>query len=68
MFDASSYWWQRRHTIKYGELWKKIRNLIRQKSNKSDNHDEIYMKIKFNSDDDLPLRKMIELYNMVNSF
>ena len=32
---------------------KKVRNLIRSKTNKSSNYDEKFMKIKFNSDDDL---------------
>ena len=31
----------------------------------NDNHDEKYMKIKFNSGDDLPLKKTLELHNMV---
>ena len=38
---------------KYEELWNKIRDIIRSKSNNSDNYDEKYMKIKLNSDDDL---------------
>ena len=43
---------------KYEELWDKIRNLIRSTSNNSDDYDNKYMKIKFNSDDDdLPLKK-----------
>ena len=33
--------------------------------NNSDNSDEKYMKIKFNADDNLPLRKTLEFYNMV---
>ena len=35
----------------------KIRDLIRSITNNSENHDEKYMKIKFNSDDDLLLKK-----------
>ena len=35
---------------KYGELWSKIRVLIRSLTNNSDDYDEKYMKIKFNSD------------------
>ena len=42
---------------KYEELWTKIRDLIRSITNNSDNYDEKYMKIKFNSDDDLLLKK-----------
>ena len=47
------------------ELWNKIRDLIRSITNNSSNNDEKYMKIKFNSDGDLPLIKMLELYSMV---
>ena len=47
------------------ELWNNIRDLIRSITNDSSNNDEKYMKIKFNSDDDLTLIKMLELYSMV---
>ena len=33
----------------------------------SDDYDEKYMKTKFNSDDELPLSKMIEIDNIKNS-
>ena len=33
--------------------------------NNSDDYDEIYVKIKFNSDDDLPLGKSLEMENVV---
>ena len=36
----------------YGKLWNRIIDLIRSKTNNSNNYDEKYMKIKFNSDDD----------------
>ena len=42
---------------KYEELWNKIKDLIRSKTNNSDDYDEKYMKIKFDSDDDLTLKK-----------
>ena len=42
---------------KYEELWSKIRDLIRSITKNSDYYDEKYMKIKFNSDDELPLNK-----------
>ena len=41
----------------YEELWRKIRDLIRSITKKSDDYDEKYMKIIFNSDDELPLIK-----------
>ena len=46
---------------KYGELWSKIRDLIRSIAKNLDDYDEKYMKIKFNSDDQLALNKMIEI-------
>ena len=46
---------------KYGELWGKIRDLVRSITKISDDHDEKYMKIKFDSDDNLPLNKTIEI-------
>ena len=42
---------------KYEEMWSKIRHLIRSMTKNSDDYDEKYMKIKFNSDDELPLIK-----------
>ena len=49
----------------YGELLNKIRDLIRSKTHDLDNYDENYMKIKFNSNDDLPLRKTFQLRDIV---
>ena len=49
---------------KYEELWIKIRNLIRSITKISDDYDEKYMKIKFNSDEKLPLNKTIKIPNM----
>ena len=50
---------------RYGELCNKIIDLIRSANNNSDNYDEKYIKSKFNSDDNLPLKKTLELYNMI---
>ena len=41
----------------YEELWDQIRDLTRSITNYSDNYYEKQMKIKFNSDDDLPLNE-----------
>ena len=53
----------------YEELWNKIRALVRSVTNNSDDYDRKYMKIKWTSDDDsddyFPLKKTLELYNMV---
>ena len=46
---------------KYEELWIQIRDLIQSITKNSDDYDEKYMKIKFNSDDELPLNKRIEI-------
>ena len=46
---------------KQEELWIKIRDLIRSLTKNSDDYDEKYMKIKFNSDDELTLNKTIEI-------
>ena len=40
---------------KYEELWTKIRDITRSKTNNSDNYDDKYMKIKLFLDDNLPL-------------
>ena len=50
---------------KYEELWSKIRDLIRSITKNSDEYEEKYMKIKFNSDDKLPLNKTIEIPSMI---
>ena len=42
---------------KYEELWNKTRNIIGSITNNSDNYDEKYMKIKFNSYNDLSSTK-----------
>ena len=41
----------------YKEPWNKIKDLIRSITTNSENNDEKYMKIKFNSDENLPLKK-----------
>ena len=49
---------------KYEELWSKNRDLIRSITKNSDGYDEKYMKIKFVSDDELPLNKTIEIHKV----
>ena len=48
---------------KYKELWIKSRDLINSVTKKSDDYDydEQYIKNKFDSDDELPLNKMVEV-------
>ena len=47
------------------KLGNKIRDLIRSITDNLENYVEKYMKIKFNSDDGLPLKKTLELYHVV---
>ena len=50
---------------RYEESLSKIRDLISLITKNSDDFDEKYMKIKFNSDDKLPLSKAIKLPRMI---
>ena len=52
---------------KYEERWDKIRDLIRSITQNSDDYEEKNMKIKFDSDDDLPLNKTTEIHKNNNS-
>ena len=49
----------------YEELWNKIRDLIRSITNKLNDYDEKYIKIKLYLDNDLPLNNSLELYNTI---
>ena len=51
----------------YEEMCSKIRDLIRSITKNSGDYNEKYMKIKFNSDDELPLNKTIEMPSMTIS-
>ena len=51
----------KRNLKKYGELWSKITDLIRSIIKNSDDYNKRYMKIKFTSDDKLPLNKTVEI-------
>ena len=53
---------------KYGEMWSKIRDLIRSITKNSDDYDEKYMKITFDLDDELPLNKATEIHNLTIAF
>ena len=41
-------------------MWSKVRDIIRSITKNSDDYDEKYVKIKFNSDDELPLNETVE--------
>ena len=48
---------------KYTEPWDKIKDLIRSITNTLSGCDKKYMKIKFNSDDNLPLYEILNFMN-----
>ena len=50
--------------ITYTELSDKIKDLIRSITNTPGDFDKKYMKIKFNSDDNLPLNKILKLHDL----
>ena len=57
---------KRKDTVKkYEELWTKIRDVVCLTSSDSDDDDKKYIKIKFDSDDDLGFKKTLELFNMI---
>ena len=49
---------------KYSDVFNGIRNKIKEINNECD-YEKDYMKIKFNSDDDLPLNKQLKFHNMI---
>ena len=50
--------------IKYTELWDGIKNSVKKVNNKLGEYGKDFMKIKFNSDDNLPLNKTLKLQNI----
>ena len=49
---------------KYSDFWDGIRDKIKEVSSGECDYEKDYMKIKFNSDDDLPLNKPLKFHNM----
>ena len=49
---------------KYDDIFNGIRNKIKKISGNKCDYEKDYMKIKFNSDDDLPLNKPLKFHNM----
>ena len=56
---------QKKKKKKYGELWSKIKDLIRSIIGYLDDYDGKYMKIEFNSNEDLPPNKTMEVHSMI---
>ena len=51
--------------IKYTKLWDEIKNSTEKVNNKLGKYGKDFMKIKFNSDDNLPLNKTLKIYNII---
>ena len=49
---------------KYSDVWNGIKNKIEEVSSGECDYEKDYMKIKFNSDDNLPLNKQLKFHNM----
>ena len=49
---------------KYNDVWSGIKNKIKEVSDSECDYEKDYMKIKFNSDDNLPLNKPLKFHNM----
>ena len=49
---------------KYSDVWSGIKNKIEAISSGECDYEKDYMKIKFNSDDDLPLNKPLKFHSM----
>ena len=52
---------------KYNDVWNGIKNKIEEVSSVKYDYEKDYMKIKFNSDEDLPLNKPLKFHNMTIS-
>ena len=50
---------------KYNDVFNGIRNIMKKTSGNECDYEKDYMKIKFNSDDDLPLNKQLKFHNMI---
>ena len=56
---------ENKELLKKYNVFNGIRNKIKKTSGNECDYEKDYMKIKFNSDDDLPLNKQLKFYNMV---
>ena len=50
---------------KYDDVFNGIRNKIKKVSGNECDYEKDYMKIRFNSDDDLPINKQLKFHNMI---
>ena len=49
---------------KYNNVWNGIKNKIKAVNSGECDFEKDYMKIKFNSDDNIPLKKLLKFHNM----
>ena len=49
---------------KYTELWNKIKNMIQKLNDKPGEYEKGFIKIKFDSYDNLPLNKLLKFHNL----
>ena len=56
--------WDKEVLEKNAEIWDKIKSLIKKISDKPGKYEKDFMKMKFNSDDNLPLNKILKLHNL----
>ena len=49
---------------KYNDVWNRIKNKVEEESSSKCDYEKDYMKIKFNSHDDLPLNKPSKHHNV----
>ena len=49
---------------KYNDVFNEIRDMIKEINSDEHNYEKVYMKIKFNSDDDSPLKKPLKFHLM----
>ena len=52
---------------KYNDVFNGIKNIIKEVSSRECDYEKDYMKIKFNSDDDIPLNKPLRFHNMTTT-
>ena len=52
---------------KYNDVFNRIRDKIKEVCSDERDYDKDYMKIKFNSDDNLPLNKPLKFHNMTTT-
>ena len=61
---GNKYWWKKRSTKKCEDVWNGIKNKINATNVSECDYEKIFMKIKFNSDDNLLLNKPLKFHAM----